>query len=120
MTVSGTKKEYTVDVWSGNHPFYTGSNQALIVDEGRVNKFQKRFQVSLFAAVVTFAVAHCLTCGKLATSWDYIFEQRSAIIVVWALQGLSIGQVAPVSAGGNKKLEYKVEKDKGKKGKGKR
>jgi large subunit ribosomal protein L31 len=45
LTVSGTKKSYTVDVWSGNHPFFTGSNQALIVDEGRVNKFQKRFQV---------------------------------------------------------------------------
>jgi large subunit ribosomal protein L31 len=44
LTVSGTKKSYTVDVWSGNHPFFTGSNQALIVDEGRVNKFQKRFQ----------------------------------------------------------------------------
>ncbi len=22
LTVSGTKKEYVVDVWSGNHPFY--------------------------------------------------------------------------------------------------
>lgn len=66
LTVSGTKKEYTVDVWSGNHPFYTGSNQALIVDEGRVSKFQKRFQVGMSTAVVTFAFAQCSFCGKPA------------------------------------------------------
>ena len=31
-----------VDVWSCNHPFYTGQ-QRFIDTEGRVEKFQKRF-----------------------------------------------------------------------------
>ncbi|KAK9902239.1 hypothetical protein WJX75_008959 [Coccomyxa subellipsoidea] len=43
MTVSGTKEKYVVDVWSGNHPFFQGTQEALILDEGRVNKFNKRF-----------------------------------------------------------------------------
>ena len=37
-----TKAEMTVEVWSGNHPFYTGQ-QRFIDTEGRVEKFQKRF-----------------------------------------------------------------------------
>ncbi|EIE18561.1 RNI-like protein [Coccomyxa subellipsoidea C-169] len=79
MTVSGTKEKYVVDVWSGNHPFFQGTQEALILDEGRVNKFNKRF----------------------ATLGAY-------------------GKVAPSAVGGDKKLEYKGGKDKGKKGKGKR
>ncbi|CAK0785951.1 hypothetical protein CVIRNUC_009164 [Coccomyxa viridis] len=43
LTVSGTKEKYVVDVWSGNHPFFKGSGEQLILDEGRVNKFNKRF-----------------------------------------------------------------------------
>lgn len=43
LTVSGTKERYVVDVWSGNHPFFKGSGEQLILDEGRVNKFNKRF-----------------------------------------------------------------------------
>lgn len=37
-----TRPEINVDVWSGNHPFYTGQ-QRFIDTEGRVEKFQKRF-----------------------------------------------------------------------------
>lgn len=37
-----TRSEVNVDVWSGNHPFYTGQ-QRFIDTEGRVEKFQKRF-----------------------------------------------------------------------------
>jgi len=40
-----TKPEIHVDVWSGNHPFYTGQ-QRFIDTEGRVEKFQKRFGTS--------------------------------------------------------------------------
>ena len=36
------KPEIYVDVWSGNHPFWTGQ-QRFIDTEGRVEKFQKRF-----------------------------------------------------------------------------
>jgi large subunit ribosomal protein L31 len=42
METYSTKPELRVDVWSGNHPFYTGQ-QRFIDTEGRVEKFQKRF-----------------------------------------------------------------------------
>ncbi|KAF5747132.1 50S ribosomal protein L31 chloroplastic [Tripterygium wilfordii] len=43
MTTGGTQKEYVVDVWSGNHPFYLGSRSAQLVDADQVAKFRKRF-----------------------------------------------------------------------------
>jgi large subunit ribosomal protein L31 len=42
METFSTKPEIHVDVWSGNHPFFTGQ-QRFIDTEGRVEKFQKRF-----------------------------------------------------------------------------
>ncbi|KAM7256036.1 hypothetical protein ACFE04_011777 [Oxalis oulophora] len=43
LTTGGTQKEYTVDVWSGNHPFYLGNRSALMVDADQVEKFRKKF-----------------------------------------------------------------------------
>ncbi len=43
LKVGTTKKELYVDIWSGNHPFYTGS-QKIIDSEGRVEKFEKKYQ----------------------------------------------------------------------------
>ena len=43
MTTGGTQKEYVVDVWSGNHPFYLGSRSALLIDDDQVEKFRKKF-----------------------------------------------------------------------------
>lgn len=43
MTTGGTKQEYVVDVWSGNHPFYQGSRSALLLDDDQVEKFRKKF-----------------------------------------------------------------------------
>lgn len=43
MTTGGTKNEYTVDVWSGNHPFYQGSRSQLLLDADQVEKFRKKF-----------------------------------------------------------------------------
>lgn len=43
LTISGTQKEYNVDVWSGNHPFFQGATSTVVVDEGRVNRFKRRF-----------------------------------------------------------------------------
>ncbi|CAH9077843.1 unnamed protein product [Cuscuta europaea] len=43
MTTGGTKKDYVVDVWSGNHPFYLGSRAHLLSDAGQVEKFRKKF-----------------------------------------------------------------------------
>ena len=44
MTVSSTQAEISVDIWSGNHPFYTGS-QKILDTEGRVDRFKKRYKV---------------------------------------------------------------------------
>ncbi|MEO1404831.1 MAG: 50S ribosomal protein L31, partial [Cyanobacteria bacterium J06635_1] len=44
MTVSSTKPELYVDIWSGNHPFFTGS-QRIIDTEGRVERFMKKYNI---------------------------------------------------------------------------
>jgi large subunit ribosomal protein L31 len=41
-TVGSTKPELHVDVWSGNHPFYTGT-QKIIDTEGRVERFRRKY-----------------------------------------------------------------------------
>lgn len=45
MTVGSTKPELHVDVWSGNHPFYTGT-QKIIDTEGRVERFLRKYGMS--------------------------------------------------------------------------
>lgn len=45
MTVGSTKPELYVDVWSGNHPFYTGT-QKIIDTEGRVERFLRKYGMS--------------------------------------------------------------------------
>jgi len=44
MVVASTKPELNVDIWSGNHPFYTGS-QRIIDTEGRVERFLKKYDL---------------------------------------------------------------------------
>lgn len=44
MNVGSTKPELHVDIWSGNHPFFTGS-QRIIDREGRVEKFIKKYNL---------------------------------------------------------------------------
>jgi large subunit ribosomal protein L31 len=44
LIVGTTKEELNVDIWSGNHPFYTGS-QKIIDTEGRVDKFERKYNV---------------------------------------------------------------------------
>ncbi len=41
MTVGATMPEIRVDVWSGNHPFYTGT-QRIIDTEGQVERFMRK------------------------------------------------------------------------------
>lgn len=41
MTVGSTRPELRVDVWSGNHPFFTGE-QRIIDTAGQVERFMKR------------------------------------------------------------------------------
>jgi len=44
LEVGSTQEELNVDIWSGNHPFYTGS-QKIIDAEGRVEKFQRKYNL---------------------------------------------------------------------------
>lgn len=44
MTISSTKEKLHVDIWSGNHPFFTGS-QKIIDTEGRVERFIKKYNI---------------------------------------------------------------------------
>jgi len=41
-TVSSTKEKLNVDIWSGNHPYYTGSKK-LLDTEGRVDRFMRKY-----------------------------------------------------------------------------
>ena len=42
--IESTKQELQIDMWIGNHPFYTDS-QVVIDSEGRVEKFMKKYQL---------------------------------------------------------------------------
>ena len=42
MKTGSTKPELHVDVWSGNHPFFTGT-QKILDTEGRVDRFMKKY-----------------------------------------------------------------------------
>jgi large subunit ribosomal protein L31 len=44
MTTSSTKPKLNVDVWSGNHPFYTGSLQILDTS-GRIDRFIQKYEM---------------------------------------------------------------------------
>jgi large subunit ribosomal protein L31 len=43
MTVVSTRPKLDVDVWSGNHPFFTGSNKILDT-EGRIEQFMTKYK----------------------------------------------------------------------------
>ena len=44
MKVGSTKERLNVDIWSGNHPFYTGS-QKILDSEGRVERFMRKYGI---------------------------------------------------------------------------
>ena len=43
-SIGSTKPELQLDVWLGNHPFYTDS-QILVDSEGRVERFMKKYRI---------------------------------------------------------------------------
>ena len=45
MTIGSTKPELHVDIWSVNHPFFTGS-QRIIDTEGRVERFMRKYKMN--------------------------------------------------------------------------
>ncbi len=42
MTTGSTQPVIHVDVWSGNHPFFTGT-QKILDTEGRVDRFMRKY-----------------------------------------------------------------------------
>jgi len=43
--IGSTKRELQIDMWLGNHPFYTNS-QVIVDSEGRVEKFMKKYRLN--------------------------------------------------------------------------
>ena len=46
MTTGSTQPELHVDVWSGNHPFFTGT-QKILDTEGRVDRFMRKYVMGI-------------------------------------------------------------------------
>jgi len=44
MEIGSTKPNLHIDVWSGNHPFFTGSQKIMDV-EGRVERFFRKYGI---------------------------------------------------------------------------
>jgi large subunit ribosomal protein L31 len=44
-TVGSTKPELRVEVWSGNHPFYTGQQKSTAA-RGRIDQFNKKYGIT--------------------------------------------------------------------------
>ena len=44
QSIGSTKPRLNVDIWSGNHPFYTGS-QKILDTEGRVERFMRKYGI---------------------------------------------------------------------------
>jgi large subunit ribosomal protein L31 len=45
LELGTTKKEISVDIWSGNHPFFTGLKK-ILDSEGRVEQFNKKYKLN--------------------------------------------------------------------------
>lgn len=111
MTVGSTKPEISVEVWSGTHPFYTGT-QRLMDTEGQVDRFMRRLQKREDIQVQTDTVKqsrmpenfsveemelgtrvnNALTQAGLTTVGDVLALLKQSDDAVLALQG--VGQTA--------------------------
>ncbi len=111
MTVGSTKPELSIEVWSGSHPFYTGT-QRLMDTEGQVDRFMRRLQkrediqtqtetVKQSHKVENFAIEemelgtrvnNALAQAGLTTVGDVLALLKKGDDAVLALQG--IGQTA--------------------------
>ena len=45
LELGTTKKEISVDIWSGNHTFFTGLKK-ILDSEGRVEQFNKKYKLN--------------------------------------------------------------------------
>ena len=64
MTTGSTSPEIHVDVWSGNHPFYTGT-QKILDTEGRVDRFMRKYGMAGSDAATKPAAAAGDTSDKV-------------------------------------------------------
>ena len=71
MVCGGAKAEYIVDVWSGNHPFYQGNKNTIVLDDGRVSRFNKQYAdlASTFGNVETANGPDAAVMTKTGTLW---------------------------------------------------
>ena len=73
MIVGSTRPEISVDIWSGNHPFYTGQ-QRLVDTEGQVERFMKRLQrreeIRTEVEEQTDAQSHLQHCRSRRYHWQ--------------------------------------------------
>ena len=111
MTVGSTKPEISVEVWSGTHPYYTGT-QRLMDTEGQVDRFMRRLQKREDIQVQTDTVKarrmpenfgieeielgtrvnNALRAANLTTVGDVLALLKQGDDAVLALQG--VGQTA--------------------------
>ncbi|ACB53392.1 50S ribosomal protein L31 [Crocosphaera subtropica ATCC 51142] len=80
MTVGSTQPEINVEVWSGNHPFYTGT-QKIIDTEGRVDRFQKRYAMIGKKKPEKSTQGRCF--GKIADKTALLTQQSFCWVVVY-------------------------------------
>lgn len=62
LTTAGTKETYTVEIWSGNHPFYQGADNVQMKEEGRVAAFNRRYAVRPQAVWDMPVLLYCWSC----------------------------------------------------------
>jgi large subunit ribosomal protein L31 len=63
MNVGSTSDELNVEIWSGNHPFYTGK-EILVDTDNLVEKFNKKIESSKSKKVTTKARKRALRSQK--------------------------------------------------------
>jgi len=78
MTVGATRPELHVELYSGNHPFYTGQ-QRLVDTEGQVDRFMKRLQRRENIQEEVEQIAEDVTQSPLAASIDDLGLSSRAI-----------------------------------------
>ena len=82
LSTSGTRGEYVVDIWSGNHPFFQGSNNSVVLDEGRVNKFNKRFSGARAALFSTLTLQEIVSVAREQTAFASLGQHARCTVYV--------------------------------------
>ena len=81
MVCGGAKAEYIVDVWSGNHPFYQGNKNTIVLDDGRVSRFNKQYAdlASTFGNVETANGPDAAVMTKTGTLWRAFARRKHTL-----------------------------------------